>query len=259
MSENLQNANTVESEEAEQTVLPSDVSEQEAEVNPYDLSSFKDEDGKLAGKFDTAEDLMKSYNEAQEYIQKINAEKAKAGNEKAQADREAEQQVGLKQIEEKMNAELVNGSLSEETLAAAKEAGFSDEKIELTRYKVQESMNKIVENVGSMETFNHMKETLANSLPDAEKAEFNSMINTSAGSEIALLGLKAKYEALTGSRVEQDRIRGKQTAPSSKGYSSQQEMMSDLAALRRDPNNKALQAAYEAKKRLTPDSVFYGT
>ena len=262
MSENLQNATTVEAPVTEQAVLPSEEAEQSVEeqeqVNPYDLSGFKDEDGKLAGKFDTAEDLMKSYNEAQEYIKRINAERAREGSEKAKQSQEQATQAELKAIEDRLYTEFADGEASEDTIAKAKELGFSDEKIELSRYKTQEAVSRIVKEVGSMENYKEMMTTLASTLTDAEKAEFNSMINTSQGSEIALLGLKAKYEKLVGDGGNQDRIRGDVKPKTTRGYQTQAEMLADLAMLRRNPNNKALVASYEAKKAMTSDDVIFG-
>jgi len=255
MSTEANNANNTEVEAPEVT-LPSDSAEKE--VNPYDLSSFKDEDGKLAGKFETAEDLMKSYNEAQEYIQKINAERAREGNEKAKAEKTQEQEQRLATVEDRLMTEFANGDVDAELVAEAKEAGFSDEKIELIKYKSQESMKKIVDEVGSVEKFDEIINTLSEHLSDDEKKTFNSMAKDKLTSEIAILGLKAKYDSIVGNTGNNDRIRGEANVGSAKGYSTQQEMMADLAVLRQNPNNAALQVAYQNKMRNTPDDVVYG-
>ena len=256
MSENLQNANTVEVAEVA-SGLPSEVATEE--VNPYDISKFKDENGKLAGKFETADDLMKSYNEAQEYIQKINAERAREGNERAKSERIEKTTEQVKAVESTLLSEFSQGQASEESIAAAKEAGFSDERIELIKYKAKEATEVIVNHVGSMETYQDMINVLSTSLSVEEKTTFNEMIKTSAGSEIALLGLKAKYEALTNKTVETDRVRGSVSTSSTQGYRSQQEMLSDLKYIQTTGrNDKAAVAAYEAKKRATPDSIVFG-
>ena len=256
MSTEANNATNTETP-VEEAVLPSDNIVEE--TNPYDLSAFKGEDGKLAGKFDNAEALMKSYNEAQEYIQKINAEKARDGIEKVKAEHTQQTEQQVSELESRLTQEYVNGQVTDETITAAKEAGFSDEKIKLMEYQAKESISTIVEHVGSMDNFNQIKATLAESLSNQEKIDFNNMIGTNAGSEIALLGLLAKYNQISGQApVSTDRVRGSAATETVRGYQSQAEMMADLAHLRANPNNKSLQAAYEAKKAVTSNDVFYG-
>jgi hypothetical protein len=248
----------IEPEEAS-TNLPSDQEVKEEEVNPYDISKFKDENGKIVGKFETAEDLMKSFEEAQKYIKEVQDEKAKQGNQQKQQEQKAEIEQTRKQLEDAIRAEVTSDVVSDDTISKAKELGMTDAEIKVIEYETKEALNKIVEHVGSMETYNHMIETLSQNLSQEEKSQFNEMINSKAGAEIALLGLQAKYQQLTGQNVSKDRLRGNVARPSNQGYTSQQEMLRDLRYIQTTGrNDKAAIAAYEAKKRVTPDHVVYG-
>ena len=258
MMSNLESANTVE-EGAVVSNAP-EVEDIQEEVNPNDISKYRGEDGKIAGKFDSMEDLLASFNEAEEYRQKVNAEKARAGDAKVKAEAQANQESTIASVEQQISNEFMDGNPSEETIAKAKELGFSDEKIEVLGYRSKEALAGIVEYFGSKENFEARKEFVASSMSDQEKLDFNEMIKTKAGTELAMLGLEAKYnKMMNGNSEPKGRLKGSPASTSSvKPFANKNEMLNELSKVNKDRNNRALRASYDARNRVTPDSVIYG-
>jgi hypothetical protein len=98
-------------------------------------------------------------------------------------------------------------------------------------------------------------------LDEAKKVEFDKGLKSGMG-EYAIKGLYADYKAsLSESSVPTQRISGDtNNAPSTGGYASQAEIMKDKAYLNTmsGRNDRAAQAAHQARLARTSDQVIFG-
>jgi hypothetical protein len=130
-----------------------------------------------------------------------------------------------------LSAEYVkDGKLSEASMKTLAEKGIDqgtvDSYIEGQKARAAQFVTKLAESVGGVESLDAMMKWAATGLESADVESFNRMLRTDESSaKLAVLGLRAQYEAATGSPGQ--RVNGNPVPPSSgeKPFASQHEMV----------------------------------
>lgn len=219
---------------------------QEAQL-PSDEGYTADRPEWLPKKFETPEDMAKSYA----------ALEAKLSNpESAPEDMtpdEAAEEVEARGLDfDALSEEYYqNGGLSEESYSMLFDAGIPqevvDQYIAATEQAQEMNRSKVMDNVGGEEAYNSMLEWAADNLSDAEIDAFNASVSSNDYDTInmAVRGLAAMQAAEVGSEPSRS-LSGATGSDNGSSYNSVKEMMNDMnnPEYHRDP---AFRAKVEAK------------
>lgn len=153
---------------------------------------------KIAGKFDSVEDLEKAYKELERKLGKAPDEpkaEEKTADEKAQ---DAVESAGLN-MEEMSDYYASNGELSDDHYSALEKAGipraYVDAYVEAIQSKAESAQSAIVDQVGGPEQYSEMTEWAKQNLEPREIERFNRAIDSGDSDiiENAVMGLAYRY------------------------------------------------------------------
>ena len=183
----------------------------------------------LPEKFNSVEDLAKSYSELE----------AKLGTNKEEVKTEEVKTDGLDIAEKAVsNAGLDMNNLAEEYAKGGKLEDTSYEALEKAgipkdyvdqfiqgQKAISDQQSATMKNlVGGDDAYTEMSNWAADNMNDAEKTAYNAAVNSKdiETAKLAVVGLKAKYEAVNGS--EPNLVQGKATPMGVDGYQSWQQV-----------------------------------
>lgn len=215
---------------------------------------------KFAGRYDSVEDLEKGYRElqaeltrrsnpkaaqqaaaseppAQPQTQSLEIEKPNAPDADAAAAELASKGLNFDELAESFEK---NGKVTEEDYARLEKAGISRARVDVYIAGVEALRRQNVEAaatlVGGMDTFNAIKSWASQTLTEAEATAYNeAVVKGGEAQKLALLGLKARYEAENGREARL--VSGNSQANVQDGFKSYKEMSQAMADKRygRDP------------------------
>ncbi len=219
------------------------------------------EDKKILGKFDSYEELEKSYTELEKKLSQKGkgdnvAQEAEAEtedstpNEDEDAAREAVENAGL-DFDALSSAYAEKGELSDDDYASLEKAGIPrhlvDEFIAGQEARTALIQNEVFKAVGGEDRYDAMSEWAAGNLTEGEIEIFNREVNSGDKNRImyAVKGLKAQFEAASGFEPKRQ-ISGKGSAGDSSSYSSWAQVRADMSDSRYS-SDPAFRAQVEAK------------
>jgi len=237
----------------EETTSEKPVAEQSTQSKPEGLPE----------KFNTVEDLAKSYSELEKKLgeqtpkEEVDPTSKATLKEDAPKAQKGELDIAEKAVEsaglnmENLSNEYAEkGELDAKSYEALEKAGipkdYVDQFIEGQKAIGEKQTNTVKALVGGNEAYSEMADWAADNLTDAEKTAYNTAVNSKdlETAKLAVVGLKAKFEKANGS--EPTLLEG-QTAPSGEaGYKSWAEVTRAMSDDRyqKDP---AYQAAVKEK------------
>jgi hypothetical protein len=214
----------------------------------------------LPDKFKTVEDMVKSYSELE----------AKLGTNKEEVKTEEVKEVKTDSLEiaEKAvaNAGLDMNNLAEEYAKGGKLEDTSYEALEKAgipkdyvdqfiqgQKAISDQQSSLIKSlVGGDDAYTEMSNWAADNMNDAEKTAYNAAVNSKdiETAKLAVVGLKAKYEAVNGS--EPNLVQGKATPMGVDGYQSWQQVTEAM----KDPRY-AKDPAYQnmVKNKLSKSTI----
>lgn len=225
------------------------------------LPSDGADSGKILGKFDSHDDLIKAYVELEKKLGSKASEPKDSPKELADpTDSQAEKAVesaGLNMND--LSAEYAEkGELSEASYKKLEKVGFPkevvDEYIAGKQALAQLAENAVYESVGGKDNYGSMLEWAADNLSSDEIDVYNEAVNSGnrVKTLMAVKGLKAQYDTQSGSK-EPDRV------VSGKGKSGQSTYRS-VAELTRDMGDKRYYSdpAYrkDVEEKLARSNIF---
>lgn len=233
---------------------------------PVDNNALSKPEG-LPEKFNTVEDLAKSYSELEAKLG-TNKEEVKIEEVKTEEVKPQETNTDTLEIAEKAvtDAGLDMNSLTEEytkegklndtSYEALEKAGipkdYVDQFIQGQKAIADQQTSTMKSIVGGDEAYTEMSNWAAENMTDPEKNAYNSAVNSKdlETAKLAVLGLKAKFEAVNGS--EPSLIAGKAAPIGVDGYESWQQ----VTAAMKDPRY-AVDPAYQAvvKNKLSKSNI----
>jgi|TARA_R110000822_G_scaffold13911_3_gene49072 hypothetical protein len=185
---------------------------------------------KILGKFETQEDLIKSYQELEKKLGSTGetGETAEPKEEKSSTLEidEAEQVVAdagldMSQLQEQYDS---NGTLDETSFEALEKAGIPKSYVEAF-IQGQEALSNqlqttIKSEVGGDESYAELMSWAKDALNPAEITAYNNVVNSRdlEAVKLAVTGLKARYETLNG--VEPTLTAGRASTTGANGYNS---------------------------------------
>lgn len=231
--------------------------EQEDQARKYE--QIDAENGLIAGKFKSQEDLVKAYEELQK--------KMSSGEPVEESSEEVEEPATEEPVEEvpattaaltKAAEEYENGQLSDETIEALSQMDskeliksyiefYSQNQQQTQAAQIVEADSQaIVASVGGQEAYQSMVGWAAENLDASEIEAYNSVTNSgnTAAIKFAVEALSNRYKNAEG--YEAPLVTGKRSAPKVQGYRSNAELSRDIAdpryqtdpAFRQDVENK---------------------
>lgn len=236
----------------EETTSEKPVAEQSTQSKPEGLPE----------KFNSVEDLAKSYSELEKKLgeqtpKEVDPVSQATLKEEAPKEQKGELDIAEKAVEsaglnmENLSNEYAEkGELDAKSYEALEKAGipkdYVDQFIEGQKAIGEKQTNTVKELVGGNEAYSEMANWAADNLTDAEKTAYNTAVNSKdlETAKLAVVGLKAKFEKANGS--EPSLLEG-QSAPSGEaGYKSWAEVTRAMSDDRyqKDP---AYQAAVKEK------------
>ena len=232
-----------------------------------DAMKEKFKDGKLNGRFSSMDDVLEKLKEAEDFKAQTIRESKEGGEQQQQ--QQTQQQAQTAVVTELLPQFLENGMVLTPEMEEKLTAGITDAtQKELAKYKFRDEArtigdraNQAYQEVGGKENYANMQEWGKENLTDEEKKVFTSDVNGSPqASTIAIQWLNAKYQKALADGTVTPRIQGKPHATGIRPYADRRELYKDKdyidsPAGRRDPNAKK---NYQARLRMTPDSVVYG-
>ena len=193
----------------------------------------------LPEKFNSVEDLAKSYQELEkklgdntkEEAPKVDAPKEETKNDLEIAEKAVES-AGLNM--ENLSSEYAEkGELDAKSYEALEKAGipkdYVDQFIEGQKAVAEQQATSIKDIVGGAESYAEMSNWAADNMTDAEKSAYNTAVNSKnlETAKLAVIGLKAKYEAVNGS--DPKLVEGKASATGTDGYKSWAEVTTAMS------------------------------
>lgn len=231
--------------------------EQEDQARKYE--QIDAENGLIAGKFKSQEDLVKAYEELQK--------KMSSGEPVEESSEEVGEPATEEPVEEvpattaaltKAAEEYENGQLSDETIEALSQMDskeliksyiefYSQNQQQTQAAQIVEADSQaIVASVGGQEAYQSMVGWAAENLDASEIEAYNSVTNSgnTAAIKFAVEALSNRYKNAEG--YEAPLVTGKRSAPKVQGYRSNAELSRDIAdpryqtdpAFRQDVENK---------------------
>ena len=231
--------------------------EQEDQARKYE--QIDAENGLIAGKFKSQEDLVKAYEELQK--------KMSSGEPTEEPEEEVEAETTEEPVEEvppttaaltRAAEEYEKGELTEETIEALSQMDskeliqayvkfYSENQQQTQAAQVVEADSQaIVASVGGQEAYQSMVGWAAENLDPSETEAYNNVVNSgnTAAIKFAVEALNNRYKNAEG--YEAPLVTGKRSAPKVQGYRSNAELSRDIAdpryqtdpAFRQDVENK---------------------
>lgn len=223
------------------------------QIQEYGLEPKQEEQAQepelILGKFKSNDDLEKAYKELEKkFHEKSNVKGRDEGaseEEEKPAEENPEQasEASTESVEAPEGA--VNeafksledaGELTEDVIEAFNKAGISKELIEhyqeLAQFKQEHELKSIMSEVGSEEDYNSLMTWAANNLEQKEIDMFNSIVDKGSPDDIrlAVKNLQAKQGGNTPAQETQpELVKADAIASIEAGYSSQSEMLNDMA------------------------------
>lgn len=182
------------------------VDEVEKYLQEQQQAQEKQEKPKLAGKFESPEDLEKAYLELQKKLggQEKPAQKANASEEMTEEKADELITAAGLDLDEFSDYFAENGELSEDHYEALEKAGipreYVDNYIDGVRAAAEQHRDNIMEKVGGQETFQAMSQWAVANLSRAELAAYNKAVESGDMTvvENAVLGLAYRYQQEVG-------------------------------------------------------------
>lgn len=225
----------------------------EAPVNNNALSKPEG----LPEKFNSVEDLAKSYSELEAKLG-INKEEVKTEEVKTDSLDIAQKAVTNAGLDMNNLAEeyAKGGKLEDTSYEALEKAGipkdYVDQFIQGQKAISDQQSSSIKSLVGGDDAYTEMSNWAADNMNDAEKTAYNTAVNSKdiETAKLAVVGLKAKYEAVNGS--EPNLVQGKATPMGVDGYQSWQQVTEAM----KDPRY-AKDPAYQnmVKNKLSKSTI----
>jgi hypothetical protein len=236
--------------------------EETTSEKPVEEQSTQSKPEGLPEKFNSVEDLAKSYSELEKKLGEQTPKEVDPVSQATLKEDAPKEQKGELDIAEKavasagLNMENLSneyaekGELDAKSYEALEKAGipkdYVDQFIEGQKAIGEKQTNTVKALVGGNEAYSEMADWAADNLTDAEKTAYNTAVNSKdlETAKLAVVGLKAKFEKANGS--EPTLLEG-QSAPSGEaGYKSWAEVTRAMSDDRyqKDP---AYQAAVKEK------------
>jgi hypothetical protein len=236
--------------------------EETTSEKPVEEQSTQSKPEGLPEKFNSVEDLAKSYSELEKKLgeqtpKEVDPSSQATLKEDAPKEQKGELDIAEKAVEsaglnmENLSNEYAEkGELDAKSYEALEKAGipkdYVDQFIEGQKAIGEKQTNTVKELVGGNDAYSEMANWAADNLTDAEKNAYNTAVNSKdlETAKLAVVGLKAKFEKANGS--EPSLLEG-QSAPSGEaGYKSWAEVTRAMSDDRyqKDP---AYQAAVKDK------------
>lgn len=225
--------------------------------DPWNADHLVDENGLVAGKYKNIDAMAKSLEHAEAKLVELQAEKqsntAKSKNEvKAAEAANAIANAENAGVQKYMES---GRQMTPEIAAEIEAAGGNATAVELKAIKASQHIDKITYMVGGEDIFNTMIADMSEGKTQAQKDSWLRAVSDPTMSEYAVKGLHTEWLEKTGQRAAPTRISGKPSNQSSvKPYATQSEITQASARAR---NDRSFRSEYEARKRVTPDSVFF--
>jgi len=236
----------------EETTSEKPVAEQSTQSKPEGLPE----------KFNSVEDLAKSYSELEKKLGEQTPKEVDPVSQATLKEEAPKEQKGELDIAEKavasagLNMENLSneyaekGELDAKSYEALEKAGipkdYVDQFIEGQKAIGEKQTNTVKALVGGNEAYSEMADWAADNLTDAEKTAYNTAVNSKdlETAKLAVVGLKAKFEKANGS--EPTLLDGKIASSGEAGYKSWAEVTRAMSDDRyqKDP---AYQAAVKEK------------
>lgn len=233
-------------------VLPSDVS-------PSDDTAPEAPKEKLAGKYNSVEELVEAYKNLERKLgAPKDAPKADDDSDASSDDAKVEAAVTSAGLDmEALNSEYAeNGTLSEASFEALEKSGITRDIVEAfiagREALIEKAAAEVYETAGGLDKYTSMVEWAHEGLTEAEIEEYNSAIYSGNRSRtlMAVSWLKDKYLASGAASVEPSRVlssTGKAGGGNSGGtYASMADAVKDMQSPEYK-NNPAYRAKVEAK------------
>lgn len=209
-------------------------------------------EAKLAGKYNTVEDLEKAYTELESKLgnREAPSEEDTAPTEPDEV-KEAVEGAGLdfSSLESEYDT---SGELSEKSFKQLEQAGIPREAVD-QYIRGQEAINnsfadRVQAEVGGDQEYNSMVDWASTNLTSSEQKAFNSALSNEDSAKFAVQGLYSRYKSATPNLIGSNRISGQQSS-SSGGYESKAEMMRAIGSndYKRDSTYRARVQAKIAK------------
>ena len=205
----------------------------------------------LPEKFNSVEDLAKSYAELEKKLgdNKQEAPKEDAPKEEAKSDldiaEKAVESAGLN-MDSLANEYNEKGELDAKSYEALEKAGipkdYVNQFIEGQKAIADQQATSIKDMVGGNDAYNEMASWAAENMSEQEKTAYNTAVNSKdiETAKLAVVGLKAKFEKANGS--EPKLVEGKGTITGQDGYKSWAEVTRAMSDDRyqKDPAYQAM-------------------
>ena len=205
----------------------------------------------LPEKFNSVEDLAKSYSELEKKLgdNKQEAPKEDAPKEEAKSDldiaEKAVESAGLN-MDNLANEYNEKGELDAKSYEALEKAGipkdYVNQFIEGQKAIADQQATSIKGMVGGNDAYNEMASWAAENMSEQEKTAYNTAVNSKdiETAKLAVVGLKAKFEKANGS--EPKLVEGKGTITGQDGYKSWAEVTRAMSDDRyqKDPAYQAM-------------------
>jgi len=208
----------------------------------------------LPEKFNSIEDLAKSYSELESKLGEPSEEISEEPTQEV-----VENVIGVETFSKYQEEYMENeGALSEESYKELSEKhNFSKELVDSfirgQESLVNENLKEVYETVGGADNYSKVLEWASDTLSDSEVDSYNNTVTTGDMSSVklALAGLYSRYAGENG--VEPTLLRGGK-ASGVGGYESKAQMVKDMAnpEYKTDPSFRLM---VERKLAATPDSV----
>jgi DNA-binding transcriptional regulator YdaS (Cro superfamily) len=205
----------------------------------------------LPEKFNSVEDLAKSYSELEKKLGDNKQEEPKedASKEEAKSDldiaEKAVESAGLN-MDSLANEYNEKGELDAKSYEALEKAGipkdYVNQFIEGQKAIADQQATSIKDMVGGNDAYNEMASWAAENMSEQEKTAYNTAVNSKdiETAKLAVVGLKAKFEKANGS--EPKLVEGKGTITGQDGYKSWAEVTRAMSDDRyqKDPAYQAM-------------------
>jgi hypothetical protein len=216
----------------------------------------------LPEKFNSVEDLAKSYSELEAKLgtnkEEVKTEEVKTEEVKTDGLDIAEKAVSNAGLDMNNLAEeyAKGGKLEDTSYEALEKAGIPKDYVDQFiqgQKAISDQQSATMKNlVGGDDAYTEMSNWAADNMNDAEKTAYNAAVNSKdiETAKLAVVGLKAKYEAVNGS--EPNLVQGKATPMGVDGYQSWQQVTEAM----KDPRY-AKDPAYQnmVKNKLSKSTI----
>lgn len=216
----------------------------------------------LPEKFNSVEDLAKSYSELEKKLGDNKEEAPKEDAPKTET-KTTDLDIAEKAVESAgLNMENLateyneKGELDTKSYEALEKAGipkdYVNQFIEGQKAIADQQAKSIKDIVGGADAYTEMSDWAANNMTDQEKTAYNTAVNSKdiETAKLAVVGLKAKFEKANGN--EPNLVEGKATVSGQDGYKSWAEVTAAMSDDRytKDPAYQALVQDKLAKSEL---------